>query len=251
MGFAPKSLQMPQSLEETFVAPQDDLELQLTQLWQKVLGVQSIGVKDNFFELGGHSLLAVHLFAEIEQMMGITLPLATLFEALTIEQLAVVLRRDGCSALWSSLVAIQPGRAKPPLFCIHPIGGNVLEYVNLVRYLDSEQPVYGIQAQGLDEKQVPLNRVEDMASHYIKEIRTIQPEEPYFLAGYSFGGLVAFEMAQQFHAQGQKVELLALLDAPSPTFQEKRPSLFQYLWIHLTNLWKLDLREKFTYIQGW
>ncbi|HAJ64533.1 MAG TPA: non-ribosomal peptide synthetase, partial [Cyanobacteria bacterium UBA8543] len=201
-----------QQPKETFVAPHDEIELQLTQIWQKVLGVQPIGVKDNFFELGGHSLSAVRMFAEVEPIAGRNFPLATLLEAPTIEQLATVIRHKEWSAPWSSLVAIQPGSSKPPLFCIHPVGGNVLEYLNLVRYLGSEQPIYGLQAQGLDGKQTPLNRVKDMAAYYIKEIRTLQPEGPYFLAGYSFGGLVAFEMAQQLHAQGQKVALLALCD---------------------------------------
>lgn len=243
--------QVRQESEETFVAPQNDLELQLTKIWEKVLGVQPIGVRDNFFELGGHSLLAVQLFAEIEQITGTNLPLATLLQAPTIEALAGVLRQEEWSAPWSSLVAIQAGSSKPPLFCIHPIGGNVLEYLNLIRYLGSEQPVYGLQAQGLDGKQAPLNRVEDMATHYIKEIRTLQPQGPYFLAGYSFGGLVAFEMAQQLHAQGQKVALLALCDTYSPKLQGKRPSFFKYVWIHLTNLWQLEPMEKFHYLDSW
>lgn len=243
--------QVRQEPEETFVAPQDELELQLTKIWEKVLGVQPIGVKDNFFELGGHSLLAVRLFAEIEQIFGKNLPLATLLQATTVEELASVLRQKGWSAPWSSLVAIQPSGSKPPLFCIHPIGGNVLEYLNLVRYLGSDQPVYGLQAQGLDGKQAPLNRVEDMATHYIKEIRAFQPEGPYFIAGFSFGGAVAFEMARQLHAQGQKVALLALCDTRSPKLRENRLSFVESMCIRLSHLWQLEPQEKLNYIQSW
>jgi aspartate racemase len=247
----PAPNQVRQEPEETFVAPQDELELQLTKIWEKVLGVQPIGVRDNFFELGGHSLLAVRLFAEIEQIFGKNLPLATLLQATTVEELASVLRQEGWSAPWSSLVAIQSSGSKPPLFCIHPIGGNVLEYLNLVRYLGSEQPVYGLQAQGLDGKQAPLNRVEDMATHYIKEIRAFQPEGPYFLAGFSFGGAVAFEMARQLHAQGQKVAWLALCDTHSPKLRENHVSFLESIRIRLSHLLQLEPQEKLNYIQSW
>ena len=242
--------QVRQEPEETLVAPQDELELQLTKIWEKVLGVQSIGVRDNFFELGGHSLLAVRLFAEIEQIFGRNLPLTTLLQAPTIEEIARILRQDGGSVPWSSLVAIQPNGSKTPLLCIHPIGGNVLEYLNLVKYLGSKQPVYGLQAQGIDGKQAPLNRVEDMAAHYIQEIRTLQPQGPYFLAGFSFGGLVAYEMAQQLYAQGQKVSLLALFDTRSPKLLGNRPSFVKSVLMRLGHLWQLEPNEKLDYMQS-
>ena len=238
-----------QESEETFVAPRDELELQLTEIWEKVLGVQPIGIRDNFFTLGGHSLIAVRVFTEIEQIWGRNLPLITLFQTQTVEALADILRQERCIAPWSSLVLIQPGQSKPPLFCIHPIGGNVLEYYGLAHYLGREQPVYGLQAQGLDGKQVPISRVEDMANHYIKEIRTVQPNGPYFLAGYSFGGVVAFEMAQQLYAQGQKVALLALLDVKSPNLLHIRPSFAESVRIHLSNLWQLEPEERLKYIR--
>lgn len=245
---APDSIR--QDLEETFVAPQDELELQLTKIWEKVLGLQPIGVRDNFFELGGHSLLAVQLFAEIEQIFAKNLPLATLLQAPTIEELASVLSQDTGSAPCSSLVAIQANGSKTPLFCIHPIGGNVLEYLNLVKYLGSEQPVYGLQAPGIDGKQTPLNRVEEMAAHYIQEIRTLQPQGAYFLAGFSFGGLVAYEMAQQLHSQGQKVALLAMFDTHSPLFLPNRSSLLKSVLIRLGQLWELEHKERLNYIQS-
>src|SRR5262249_30894375 len=222
-------------LERTFVAPRDTLEHQLTKIWEKVLAIKPIGIKDNFFDLGGHSLLAVRLFEEIAKVTGKTLPLATLFQALTVEQLADLLRQEGWSALWSSLVAIQPHGSRPPFFFIHAVSGNVLHYRFLSHYLGQDQPFYGLQAQGLDGTQAPQTRIEDMAALYIKEIRTLQPEGPYFLGGGSSGGVIAFEMAQQLHAQGQQVALLVLFDTyfpgdlrylPSPALFRSKNSLF-------------------------
>ncbi len=203
-------------LETPFVAPQDELELQLTQIWETVLGIQSIGIQDNFFELGGHSLLAVRLFTKVEQKFGKNLPLAVLFQAPTIQKLAHLLHQEGWSASWSSLIAIQANGSKPPLFCVHGIGGNIFSYRNIARYLPSDQPVYGLQAQGLDGQHPYLKSIEEMATHYLQEIQSVQPKGPYFLVAHSFGGKVIFEMAQQLHQQGEKVALLALLDSSSP-----------------------------------
>jgi thioesterase domain-containing protein/acyl carrier protein len=230
------------------VAPRDDLELQLTAIWQRLLGVQNISIQDNFFELGGHSLIAVRLFAEIEQIWGQNLPLATLFQQQTIEELAGVLRQEEWSAPWSSLVLIQAGAEKPPLFCVHPVGGNILEYYTLANYLGNDHPIYGLQSQGLDGKQQPLRTIEDMARHYIQEIQTIQPHGPYFLTGYSFGGLVAFEMAQQLRAAGEEIGLLALLDSSAPNLPNLRPSFTQSLGIHINNLFQLTFKEQSSYI---
>jgi amino acid adenylation domain-containing protein len=235
---------------DTFLAPQNEVELQLTKIWERILGIQPIGIRDNFFELGGHSLMAVRLFAEIERVWSQNLPLATLFQAQTIEELAIVLRESEWSPPWSSLVLIQPGGAKPPLFCIHPIGGNILEYYALANYLGREHPVYGLQSQGLDGQQAPFRSVEDMASHYITEIRTVQPHGPYLLLGYSFGGLVAFEMARQLDAAGEKIQMLALLDCSAPNLPNRRPSFGQSLKVHLCNLWQLDFQERSNYIMG-
>jgi aspartate racemase len=219
------------------------LELQLAHIWEDVLNVRPIGVTDNFFTLGGHSLLAVRLLAQIEKAFGKNLPLATLFQSPTIEQLAKILHQSGwslddssepkksttfveyqtnflneerLSALQSSLVPIQPHGLKPPLFCVHVLGRGLKFYLPLAHHFALEQPLYGLAAQMLDKKYAPPNRVEDLAAHYIKEMRILQPDGPYFLAGLSFGGLVAFEIAQQLVAQGQQVALLALLDTYAP-----------------------------------
>ncbi len=238
-----------QKPEETFVAPRDELEFQLTKIWEKVLGKKPISIKNNFFELGGHSLLAVRLFTEIEKIFGRNLPLATLFQTPTIEELANIFRQQEWSAPWQALVAIQPRGSKPPLFCIHPFGGNVLYYRTLAYSLGEDQPVYGLQALGLDGKQAPYKRFEDMAAHYIREIRTLQPSGPYLLAGHSSGGMLAFEIAQQLVKQGQRIALLALLDAPSPQVLRRDSKILKTLYIHLRNLVRLKPRDKLIYIQ--
>jgi amino acid adenylation domain-containing protein len=205
----------------TFAAPSDAVESQLVQMWESVLGVRPIGTRDNYFELGGHSLVAVKLMNRIEETFGKTLPIATLLEAPTIEKLAAILRRKGWTPPWSCLVPIQTTGSKPPFFCIHGINGAVVRFHDLSQYLGSDQPFYGLQAQGLDAGHPCHTRTEDMASHYIKEIRSVQPQGPYFLGGYSFGGAIAFEMAQQLAAQGQEDVVVVLFDT---NFPQRRPA---------------------------
>jgi surfactin family lipopeptide synthetase A len=187
-----------------FAAPKDAIESRLVQIWETVLGVRPIGVRHNFFELGGHSLMAVRLMNRLEQAFGKTLPIATLLQAPTIEQLAAILRQEGWTPSSSSLVPIQTLGSKLPFFCVHGAHGTVVRFHDLSRYLGADQPFYGLQAQGLDARNSCHTRAEEMASHYIKEIRGLHPEGPYFIGGYSFGGMVAFEMAQQLAAQGQE-----------------------------------------------
>ena len=210
-------------LDKSFVAPRDDLELQLAHIWEEVLGVRSVGVRDNFFELGGHSLLAIRLSSLIEKQLGKKLPLAAVFQGATVEHLASVLRQQATSGPQSSLVAIQPGGSKRPLFLVHPAGGHVFPYVHLTKFLGPDQPCYGLQARGLEDGQDPHTRIEDMAAYYLQALQTVQPTGPYLLGGWSMGGVVAFEMAQQLHAQGQRVALLALLDSRIPTPDETFP----------------------------
>ena len=201
-------------LESTFVSARDELERLLTKLWEEVLDVRPIGVQDNFFDLGGDSLLAAQLFALIEKNFGGRLPLATLVEASTVERLANLLRSPA-GVPQASLVAIQASGSRPPLFGVHGHFGEVLFYRALSLRLGPDQPFFGLQALGLDGAPAPCS-VEDMAAHYLSEIRAVQPKGPYYLAGYCFGGLVAFEMAQQLHAQGEEVALVALLDPDFP-----------------------------------
>jgi thioesterase domain-containing protein/acyl carrier protein len=203
-------------LDGTFVPPRDALESRLAQIWEEVLGTRPVGVKDSFFDLGGNSLLAVRLLAHVEALVGAEIPVASLFQSPTVEHLASVLRRQGTSVSAPSLVPIQPHGSRPAFFCVHPGGGIVSCYVDVARHLGSDQPFFGLQSQGLYGEQALLTRVETMAAHYVDELRGVQPEGPYFLGGWSMGGLVAFEMAHQLEAQGHEVALLALLDTKAP-----------------------------------
>jgi aspartate racemase len=208
-----RALPMPdriRSVEETFAPPLTLFEEVLAGIWSEILRLDSVGIHDNFFELGGHSLLAVRVLAQIEKTFGKNLPLSTLFQSPTIEQLANILRQKGWSAPCQTLVTIQPGGSKLPLFFIHVLGEGLKFCRPLTSHLDPEQPIYGLAVGIMDE--ASLNEVEDIVTHYIKEMRSIQPEGPYLLAGIYCGGRVAYEMAQQLHAQGQKVALLALVD---------------------------------------
>ena len=190
----------------------DNFEVQLTRIWQELLGVENITPDQNYFDLGGDSSLAVHLFVQIEKVFNVKLPIFTLFEAPTIAELAEVLRRDTAPAGWSPIVAIQPNGTRPPLFCMHGAGGNVLIYRELSQLLGNDQPFYGLQSQGLDGSVPPLTTIEEMATLYVKEIRRVRPSGPYLIAGYCMGGTIAYEVAQQLRAQGQDVALLALFD---------------------------------------
>jgi amino acid adenylation domain-containing protein/non-ribosomal peptide synthase protein (TIGR01720 family) len=199
------------------VGPRDPLELQLKRIWEDVLEVSSIGVKDNFFELGGHSLLAMRLKARIEEELQTTLSMTTLFRGATIEDLAGFLRRQSAAPNWSPLVALQPHGSKRPLFLVHAAGGSSLCFAEASRHFDSGRPLYGLQASGLEEGQSPLTRIDQMADQYIAAIRTIQPDGPYLLGGWSMGGVVAYEMARRLLEQGERTGRLILLDSVAPT----------------------------------
>ena len=206
-------------VEREFVAPRNPLEVQLTEIWQELLGIESIGIKDNFFELGGHSLLAVRLFDRIEKTFNKNIPSATIFQAPTIEQLASILGQEEWSASSSSLVLIQAGGSKPPLFFIHVLGEGLEFCRPLAPHLGSEQPMYGLAVGIMDE--ASASKVENVVEHYIKEIRSLQPEGPYFLAGIYCGGRVAYDVAEQLREQGEKVALLALLNTLKDAKAEK------------------------------
>jgi thioesterase domain-containing protein/acyl carrier protein len=208
-----------------FVEPRDRLEGQLLNIWQGLFESTSIGVRDDFFDLGGDSLHAVRLFVEVEALTGRTLPLSTLFDTPTVEQLAVLLRKQGFEVPSSSLIVLKAGTGRPPLFCVPGVGGNILGLRDLARHLDPDQPVYGLQAPGLEGARAPLDRVEDMAAHNIKEILALQPNGPLLLAGASFGGTVAFEMARQLEIAGHQVPLVALFDTLAPGQDAALPAI--------------------------
>ena len=204
-------------LVAAIVEPRTALETQLLAIWQSVLGHTGFGIQDNFFDLGGHSLLALRLFAQIESVFGRRMPISALFEAPTIEQLARALGDAGLAVKWDSLVAIRTGGAKPPVFLVPGIGGNVLCYADLARLMEADRPIYGLQSIGLDGKSEPLESIEEMAERYIADIRSAQPSGPYLLAGTCFGGAVALEMARRLRAAGEVVAFLGLLETWPPS----------------------------------
>jgi phthiocerol/phenolphthiocerol synthesis type-I polyketide synthase E len=216
------------------------------------LSVEKISINDSFFELGGNSLVAVRLFHEIEREFQIKLPLSTLIDAQTVEEVAEILnqQRHQAGQGWSSLVEIQTKGSRPPLFCIHGASGNVLIYRDLSRHLGPDQPFYGLQAQGLDGSVDRLATVEEMASLYIEEIRRVQPKGPYLVGGYCLGGTIAFEIAQQLQGHGQDVALLALFDTlnwakmSTASYWDRAYSQLQRLLFHGGNFSLLDSKNK-------
>jgi amino acid adenylation domain-containing protein len=249
-------------------APRDPVETKLVQIWEQLLDVRPIGIRNNFFDLGGHSLLAVKLFAKIDDVFHHSLPIATIFAGPTIEKLAALIRArtsnpafhpsrfsESSPNISSSIVPIQPHGTAAPLFIIHGVLGNVVGFYKLAMLTLTDHPIYGIQAQSLLRGQPALLRLEDQAAYHLSEIRKIQPSGPYYLLGYCFGGTIAFEIAHQLHAGGERVELLGLLDAwqgesvlrmqredPVRTRLERRIARF------LGNFGKVSFGEKAAYL---
>jgi amino acid adenylation domain-containing protein len=200
---------------KSFVAPRNFTELALAKIWENLLDVSPIGVKDNFFDLGGHSFLAVRLMAQIYERFGNNLPLSTLFENATIEKLGKIVSQPTNLSSDSPLVAIQSSGSKIPFFCVHAAGGDIIAYLNLAKKLGVEQPFYALE-QTPNQLEPEIMSLEETAAYYLKEVRAVQPEGPYLLGGWCYGGVVAFEMAQQLQRQGQTVDLLVVIDAILP-----------------------------------
>ncbi|BAY78313.1 McnE protein [Nostoc linckia NIES-25] len=203
-----------------FVQARNQLEMQLIQLWSKILKVDKISVQDNFFDLGGHSLLASYLMTQIQQQFGKNLPLTTLFQNPTVEQLATIIQKDSQEFNFSCLVALQPHGSNVPFFCVPGAPGSPYYFYHLGRYLGQDQPLYSFEHNVHELGSSP--RMEDIASHYIRAMQTVQPQGPYFLGGHSYGGNVIFEMAQQLVSQGHKVALLVVIDASASNYQDKQ-----------------------------
>ncbi|MDE2125808.1 MAG: amino acid adenylation domain-containing protein [Armatimonadetes bacterium] len=200
-----------------------DTELAIGRIWERLLGVPAVARTDDFFALGGHSLTAVRLFAAIEKQFGVKLPLATLFQAPTIEALAAAVDGGAAAGRFASLVPIQPEGSLPPFFCVHAAGAEVLFYRDLANRLGSDQPFYALQARHVGGQRAPHRSVEEMACDYLAEIRLMQPEGPYAIGGASLGGLVAFEMARQLEAAGQRTQIVALFDTFHTDYPHYRP----------------------------
>ncbi|MBL8001794.1 MAG: amino acid adenylation domain-containing protein [Flavobacteriales bacterium] len=201
------------TLRVDHVAPRDAVERKLAVIWGELLGVERIGIQDNFFELGGHSLIGIQMLARVEEEFQRQLSLKDLFQAPNIGELADLLREGAHIVKWRNLTPVQPEGDRIPFFCVH---GDEANYF-LPKYLGNEQPFYAFVHQGEDGRRIEHTTVQDIAAHFISEMRSVRPHGPYLLGGYSFGGIVAYEMARQLQAAGEDIPLLALFDTYAPT----------------------------------
>lgn len=227
-----------------YIAPRTDVEKLVSDIWRDVLGLPAISVYDNFFEIGGHSLTAVQIMSRLEKETGKRLPLASLFQSSTIESLSLLLQMDGKSITWDSLVPIRPQGSKTPLYIVHGGGLNVLLFNTLAMHMDPDQPVYGLQAKGLNGVDEPLDKLEDIAAHYVGEILKQNPSGPYVLAGYSFGGTIAYEMAKQLQELGKEVKMLALFDSYADQSKYAYPLPKRVL----NKIWDYNCRFLYTFV---
>ncbi|MET0264840.1 MAG: amino acid adenylation domain-containing protein [Duganella sp.] len=196
-----------------YAAPQGRVEQVLAQLWGELLGARQVGRHDNFFELGGHSLLAVQFVSQLREALGIELPLRTLFAHPVLAELAQAIGALGCAqGQLPNLASIRTGGDQRPLFLVHPGEGEIGYARQLAPWLDASLPIYGLAASGLLAGETPARSVEEMAASYVRQIRTVQPQGPYRLAGWSAGGTIAYEMANQLIGADQQVEFLGLID---------------------------------------
>jgi amino acid adenylation domain-containing protein len=224
----PKPINALRSADKGVAKPVTETEKLITEIWADALGLNTIGIHDDFFELGGHSMIAVQVMTRIEKEMGRRLPLSTLMTYPTIHKLAQLLQEKKPAMKWKSLVPIKPQGNKIPIYIIHGIGLNVLNFSSFLANMDPEQPIYGLQARGLDGIDEPLDSMEGIASFYNSEILEQNPDGPYAIAGYSFGGYVALEMARQLKAMGKEVRMLAMLDTNAQEW-EANYSLMNWL----------------------
>jgi len=191
----------------------DDTERRLEAVWREVLGLDAVGITDGFFELGGHSLLALTLIARVEKEFGLRLPVASVFREGTVEMMAARLRQ---MPRRSRMAPLDPESAGPPFFLVHPVGGTVFCYRDLAQRLGSDHSVHAIESPGLDGEHGWNPSIEDLAAQYATSIQEVQREGPYRLGGWSFGGLVALEVARVLMMLGHRIALLALIDTHAP-----------------------------------
>ena len=227
----------------------EGVEATLASWWQDLLGVEKVGPDDDFFALGGHSLVGVRLFVKIKKTYRVNLELAVLFEARTVRQLADVIAKSmqpsgAEQKVWASLRPIQPNGSRIPLFCVHAVGGDVLFYEQLAKALGSDQPFYAFQSPLIAQRDKRETTLEEMASTYIEEMRAFFPQGPYLLGGASYGGIVAFEMAQQLYARGAEPGLLVMFDT-AITGHEERVEAKE----RVSTFWQNLLKEGMPYLR--
>jgi thioesterase domain-containing protein len=233
---------------EHLVGPRDELERKLTRIWGKILGVQSISVTDNFFDLGGHSVLGSSMLTQVQKEFGKALSLTALFQAPTVEQLAVILRHRAWSS--AAVLPLQTCGTELPFFAIHTRVG----YRELSNELGSDQPFYVLPYDHLFDENT-TRTLGDIARDLTKSLRAVQPEGPYYLGGMCLAGIVAFATAMELYDQGQEVALLAIMDAPAPGYRQKQSkwARLEYFFaahvtFHARNLLRLPFKEKLAYV---
>jgi amino acid adenylation domain-containing protein len=229
----------------------DALELQLVHIWEKVLAVEAVATTDDFFALGGDSLAAVTMLAAIEKFCGVDLPASSLLEAPTVQKLADLIRSGGSGETDLRLIALRLRGNKPPLYCVPWPGGDALEFRILARYLTGDQPVFAFQPRRLDGRSPYPRSVEEMAKSYVDALRVHQPRGPYYLCGASFGGVVAFEMARRFVAEGEEVRFLGLFDSYAAEYPKHRKSLVLRKRLKLTLLRFFPHARYITFSLAW
>jgi amino acid adenylation domain-containing protein len=243
----------PLQAERRCSGPETPLELQLQLLFERVLGRRPIGVDVSFFELGGDSLQALELVVDLERISGKELPLDVLYQNASVQALARLVQEQSPIREWSSLVPLQTGGRRAPLFLVHTTPGDVLGYGNFIYHLDRDLPCYGFQSLGLSRPELSQTRIEEMARYYIELMRAMRPNGPYSLGGWCYGGLVAFEMARQLQAKGQAVAFLGLLEtvAPPPSLRISRYYLHRFrCFLRMSpRHWLSYLRSKLRYYQ--
>lgn len=230
------------------IPARDAIEQALILIWEDLLAVRPIGVRDDFFELGGQSLLAVRLMVRVQERFGTMIPLGHFLQSPTVESLSLLLRGQASRSISSSAIPLQTRGTGAPFFLVAGLGGGVSAYVELARRLGPDRPFYVLSGADWEDPHPPLSEMEQVAAQCLAAMRSVQAEGPYLLGGYSFGGLVAFEMAQQLHQCGEAVTHLALIDTAHPSIQEPAPLETdedrRLLWILARNLGvRIDLTE--------
>jgi surfactin family lipopeptide synthetase A len=249
-------IKLASSFEETTdskVPPRNPVEKILTEIWSEVFGRDTVGVRDKFFDLGGHSLLSLQIIDRVNRA-GLYLTPAQFMQNPTIEKQAQIITTalpSSSAGTWSSLVELQPYGTRPPLYFIHSTPGDVLGYANVINDLGSEQPCFGFQSLGLRDATRTHRTVEEMASFYVDEMLEFQPDPPYCLVGWCYGGIVAAEMALQMQARGRKIALLVLIETPFPRMKTERVRYYFSRALNLLGIgpkgWILYFRNKIEY----
>jgi len=241
--------------DEEYVEPRDVIERQLADIWQTTLGIPRISIRASFFTLGAGSLAALRLITKMNRVYAMELGLASLISASTIESIAELIRIKFAPNRTSSLVPLQPQGTRPPLYILHGVGGNVVNFYGLSMRMGPDQPVYGIQSQALVANQPARRHITEMAAQYIADIRKVQPRGPYHLLGYSFGGTVVLEMAHQLRAAGEAVALLGMIDSQSKDYESEleqmtsvQTKINRRMNRFIGNTDRLDWRSRLKYI---